>query len=185
MLQFSFTPFPVLETQNLILRQISPDDDHEVFEQRSNPETMKFIPRPLAETIEDAQKFIIECNSSIEKNDLINWAITKKEDNKLIGMIGFFRLQPENFRGEIGYILNPNFHRKGIMKEALDEALKYGFEDLHFHSIEAVIDPRNIGSEKLLQKTGFSKEAHFKENFFYKEEFLDTVIYSLLKSNYK
>ncbi len=185
MLQLNFTPFPVLETENLILRQISPDDDHEVFEIRSNPETMKFIPRPLAETIEDAQKFILECNTSIEKNDLINWAIAKKEDNKLIGMIGFFRMQPENFRGEVGYILNPNFHGKGIMKEALEKALHYGFEVLNFHSVEAVIDPRNSASERILQKTGFAKEAHFKENFFYKEEFLDTVIYSLLKSNHK
>lgn len=185
MLQFNFTPFPILETENLVLRQISVDDDQEVFEIRSNSETMKFIPRPLAKTIEDAQNFIVECNASIEKNDLINWAITKKEDNKLIGMIGFFRMQPENFRGEVGYILNPDFHGKGIMKEALEKALQFGFEVLNFHSIEAVIDPRNNASEKLLQKTGFEKEAHFKENFFYNGEFSDTVIYSLLKKNYK
>lgn len=181
MLQLNFTPFPVLETENLILRQINIEDDNEVFKIRSNPETMKFIPRPLAETIGDAQKFINECNASIEKNDLINWAITSKKDNKLIGMIGFFRLQPENFRGEIGYILSPDYHRKGIMKEALDKALNYGFENLKFHSVEAVIDPQNIASEKLLIKANFKKEAHFKENFFYKGEFLDTVIYSLLK----
>lgn len=185
MLQFNFTPFPVLETENLILRQIAQSDDQEVFQIRSDAQTMQYIPRPLAKTIEDAQKFIIDGTAGIEKNDLINWAIAKKEDNKLIGMIGFFRLQPENFRGEIGYILNPNFHRKGIMKEALDKALEYGFEVLNFHSIEAVIDPRNSGSEKLLQKAGFLKEAHFKENFFYKDEFLDTVIYSLLKKNHK
>lgn len=181
MLQFNFTPFPVLETENLILRQINLEDDNQVFEIRSNPETMKFIPRPLAETIEDAQKFINDCNASIEKNDLINWAITLKKDNKLIGMIGFFRLQPKNFRGEVGYILNPNYHGKGIMKEALDKALNYGFENLKFHSVEAIIDPQNIASEKLLIKANFKKEAHFKENFFYKGEFLDTVIYSILK----
>ena len=181
MLQFNFAPFPVLETENLILRQISPNDDHEVFELRSNPETMKFIPRPLAETIEDAQKFITECTTSIEKNELINWAIASKKEDKLIGMIGFFRMQPENFRGEVGYILNPNFHGKGIMKEALDKALQFGFRTLNFHSIEAVIDPKNTASENLLVKANFKKEAHFKENFFYNNEFLDTIIYSLLK----
>lgn len=185
MLQFNFTPFPVLETENLILRQIGLSDDQEVFQIRSDAQTMQYIPRPLAKTIEDAQKFINDGTAGIEKNDFINWAIAKKEDNKLIGMIGFFRLQPENFRGEVGYILNPNFHRKGIMKEALDKALEYGFGVLNFHSIEAVIDPKNIGSEKLLQKAGFLKEAHFKENFFHNDEFLDTVIYSLLKKNYK
>lgn len=181
MLQFNFTPFPVLETENLILRQISPNDDHEVFKLRSNPETMQFIPRPLAETIEDAQKFITDCNTSIEKNELINWAITSKKEDNLIGMIGFFRMQPENFRGEVGYILHPNFHGKGIMKEALDKALHFGFQTLNFHSIEAVIDPKNTASENLLIKANFKKEAHFKENFFYNNEFLDTVIYSILK----
>lgn len=181
---YNFSPFPILQTKNLILRQIHLDDAKEVFEIRSNPKTMKFIPRPLAETIEDAQKFITECNAGIEKNDYINWAIAQKEDNKLIGMIGFFRMQPENFRGEIGYILNPNFHGKGIMKEASDEAIKFGFEKMNFHSIEAVIDPKNVASEKLLQKLNFEKEAHFKENFFYKNEFLDTVIYSLLKTKF-
>lgn len=181
MLQFNFTPFPILKTKNLILRQITIDDDKEVFELRSNPQTMKFIPRPLAETIEDAQNFVTECNASIEKNELINWAITQKKDAKLIGMIGFFRMQPENFRGEVGYILNPDFHGKGIMKEALDKALSYGFKTMNFHSIEAVIDPENIASEKLLIKSDFNKEAHFKENFFYEGKFLDTVIYSILK----
>ena len=176
--------FPILQTANLILRQIHLEDANEVFEIRSNPETMKFIPRPLAETIEDAEKFITECNESIANNDILNWAIATKEDNKLIGMIGFFRMQPENFRGEIGYILNPDFHGKGIMKEAIDNVLKYGFEVLNFHSIEAVIDPRNNASERILQKTGFEKEAHFKENFYYNNEFSDTVIYGLLQRNF-
>lgn len=182
MLQFDFSPFPVLETKNLILRQINTDDAQEVLDLRSNPETMKYIPRPLTKTIEEALGFITETNNSIEKKELINWAITLKEDNKLVGMIGFFRMQPQNFRGEVGYILHPNSHGKGIMKEALEKAIRYGFEGMKLHSIEAVIDPRNLSSEKLLQKTGFIKEAHFRENFFYNGEFEDTVIYSLLKS---
>ena len=48
--------------------------------------------------------------------------------------------------------LMTKFQGQGIMKEAADEALKYGFEELHFHSIEAVIDPRNNASERILQK---------------------------------
>lgn len=183
MLNFNFTPFPLLETENLILRQINTNDVTAVFKLRSNAETMKYIPRPLAKTMDDALTFINEGTTSIEKNELINWAIANKTENKLVGMIGFFRMQPENFRGEIGYILNPDFQGKGIMKEAIDAAISYGFEHLKFHSIEAVIDPRNVASEKLLLKVGFEKEAHFKENFFYKGEFLDTVIYSLLQTS--
>ena len=47
MLEFNFTPFPVIETERLLLRRITNDDVNEVFELRSNPETMKYIPRPL------------------------------------------------------------------------------------------------------------------------------------------
>ena len=44
--------------------------------------------------------------------------------------------------------------------------VKYGFEEMKLHSIEAIIDPANLASEKVLQKNGFKKEAHLKENEF-------------------
>ena len=53
------------------------------------------------------------------------------------------------------------------------------------HSIEAVIDPDNIASEKVLLKNNFVKEAHILENELYEGTFWDTVIYSILKRNYK
>ena len=55
---------------------------------------------------------------------------------------------------------------------------------MNLHSIEAVIDPRNIASEKVLQKCGFLKEAHLIENEYYEGKFWDSVIYSLLKRNF-
>jgi ribosomal-protein-alanine N-acetyltransferase len=81
-------------------------------------------------------------------------------------------------------MLLPEFHGKGIITEAIKVVVKYGFEVMQLHSIEAVIDPRNYASEKVLQKCGFIKEAHFLENELYNGNFLDTVIYSLLKRNY-
>jgi ribosomal-protein-alanine N-acetyltransferase len=56
---------------------------------------------------------------------------------------------------------------------------------MQLHSIEAIIDPENGASESVLQKNGFVKEAHILENEYYNGEFLDTVIYSLLKRNFK
>ena len=54
---------------------------------------------------------------------------------------------------------------------------------MQLHSIEAIIDPENFASEKVLQKNGFVKEAHLKENEFYDGRFLDTVIYSILNQH--
>ena len=182
MLNLNFTPFPVIETERLILRRITNDDVNEIFELRSNPETMKYIPRPLVKTIEDALEHVAMIEEKIVTNVGINWGITLKDSSRLLGIIGYYRMQPENYRAEIGYMLLPDFHGKGIISEAIERLIAYGFDDLKLHSIEAVIDPENAASEKVLQKCGFVKEAHLKEAEFYEGKFLDKVIYSLLNS---
>lgn len=182
MLNFNFTPFPVIETERLILRRITNDDVNEIFELRSNPETMKYIPRPLVKTTEDALEHVAMIEEKIVTNVGINWGITLKGNSKVLGIIGYYRMQPENYRAEIGYMLLLDFHGKGIISEAVNRLITYGFDDLKLHSIEAVIDPENIASEKVLQKCGFVKEAHLKEAEFYEGKFLDKVIYSLLNS---
>jgi ribosomal-protein-alanine N-acetyltransferase len=180
MLTINFNPFPILETERLLLRRIDTNDINEIFALRSNPETMKYIPRPLVKTNEDALEHIAMIDAKIENNEGINWGITLKNDPKLIGIIGHYRIKPEHFRAEIGYMLLPEFNGKGIIPEAVKEVVDYGFNVMKLHSIEAIIDPENFGSEKVLQKNGFVKEAHLKENEFYDGRFLDTVIYSLL-----
>ena len=98
----------------------------------------------------------------------------------LIGTIGFWRIESENHRAEIGYLLDPAFHGKGMMHEAMKVVLDYGFGTLKLHSVEANIDKDNEASMKLVERCGFVKEAHFKENYYFEGQFLDSVIYSLI-----
>jgi [ribosomal protein S5]-alanine N-acetyltransferase len=180
MLDINFTPFPILETERLLLRRVVKEDVNEIFSLRSDKETMKYIPRPLVKTEEEALAHIEMIYEKIENNEGINWAITLKNAPKLIGLIGHYRIKPEHFMAEIGYMLLPEYQGKGIITEAIKETVKYGFEIMKLHSIEAVIDPENLASEKVLQKSGFEKEAHLKENEYYEGRFLDSVIYSIL-----
>lgn len=182
-MQINFTPFPNLETERLYLRRITAEDANEIFELRSNKETMKYVPRPLAKTKDDALRHMAIIEERIINNEGINWAITLKNNPKLIGLIGHYQIKPEHYRAEIGYMLLPEYHGKGIISEAVEELIKYGFNELKLHSIEAIIDPENKASERVLQKNGFIKEAHLKENEYYDGRFLDTVIYSLLNKS--
>ena len=184
MLTINFHPFQNLETERLLLRRLNKDDVNEVLELRSNPEVMKYVPRPLAKTKEEALAHIALIEDRIVTNDGINWAITLKGSPKMIGIIGHYKIQPENYRSEIGYMILPQYNGKCITTEAVKVAVEYGFDQLQLHSIEAIIDPENSASEKVLQKNGFVKEAHLIENGFYDGKFLDTVIYSLLKRNF-
>ncbi len=185
MLEINFHPFKNLETERLLLRRLAETDVAEILELRSNPETMKFIPRPIAKTKEEALAHFKMIDDKIENNEGINWAITLKGNPKLIGIIGHYRIQPENHRCEIGYMILPQYNGQGIVTEAIKVVLEYGFTDLQMHSIEAVIDPENKASERVLQKNGFVKEAHIIENELWDGKFWDTVIYSILKRNFK
>lgn len=181
MLEVNFTPFPELETSRLFLRKFNLDDKEAIFELRSNPEVMKYIPRPLATNIEDAVKHIETILKRLDENEGINWAIVEKSSGKVIGIIGLFQLTKENYRAEVGYMLNPNWHNKGIMHEVLQKVIHFGFENMKLHSIEALIDPENVASSKLLLKNKFRKEAAFKQNCFFQGKFYDSEVYSLVR----
>jgi ribosomal-protein-alanine N-acetyltransferase len=184
MLQLNFSPFPILESERLRFRKLTDEDAPEVLVLRGNTKTMQYIPRPLIENIEGALAHIKMINDKIDENLDINWAVTEKENDKCIGIIGFYRTQPEHYRTEIGYMIIPEHWGKGYVTEAVKTLLDFAFNTLDFHTIEAVIDSRHASSERVLIKNGFVKEAHFKENFYYNNEFTDTVIYSILKRNF-
>lgn len=182
MLSFVFNPFPVLQSERLLLRKISHDDTESLFKLRSDPSTMRFIPRPVARHHDDVTELIQRILSELNENKSINWAITLKEDNVLIGTIGYVRMSPENHRAEIGYMLSKHHYGKGIMNEALTAVLDYGFTTLKLHSVEGVVSPDNIASSNVLKKCGFIKEAYFKEKEYINGQFEDIEVYSLIQS---
>src|SRR5687767_15596610 len=136
---------------------------------------MQYINRPLTHCVEDAQKWITVIIDNLQKDDGITWCICLKEEPSVhVGSIGLWRIDKENHRGEIGYMLEPSLQGKGIMYEAIQPVLHYGFHDIRLHSIEAQIDPRNQASAALLRKAGFVQEAYFKENYYLHGGFADT-----------
>ncbi len=185
MLTFDFSHFPILETDRLLLRKLADTDVQEVFEMRSDPKSMQYIPRPLAKSLEDARNHISMINGAIDKNEGINWAVTLKGEDKLIGIVGFYRTSFDDYRSEIGYMISQDQYGKGIVTEVVAKLVQYGFEKLGFNSIEAIIDPENIASERVLQKNGFTKEAHFRENLLYDGKFLDSVHYGILRRDFE
>jgi ribosomal-protein-alanine N-acetyltransferase len=181
MLEINFLPFPNLETERLLLRQVNTTDVNAILSLRSNDEVMKYIPRPYLKNEEEALELIEMFDTKIENGLGINWGIAFLEQpEKILGIIGHYRLKPEHYRAEVGYMLFPEYNGRGIISEALKKVVEYGFKEMKLHSIEAILDPGNIGSEKVLLKNGFIKEAHLIENEYYEGRFLDTMIYSIL-----
>ncbi|WP_264563913.1 GNAT family N-acetyltransferase [Flavobacterium sp. N3904] len=181
MLHINFNPFPNLKTERLSLRQVNTNHADAILALRSNDEVMKYIPRPYLKNKEEALELIAMFDDKIENGIGINWGIYfHDQPGKLLGIIGYYRMKAEHYRAEVGYMLFPEYNGKGIISEALQKVVEYGFKEMQLHSIEAILDPENKGSEKVLLKNGFVKEAHLIENEFYEGRFLDSMIYSIL-----
>ncbi len=185
MMQVYFQPFPILETGRLYLRQVHDDDAAAIFALRSNSNVMQFLDRPMATSIADAELLVKKIKESLERNEGITWGVCFKGDPHLVGTIGFWQITKEHFRAELGYLLHPNHQGKGLMQEAIEAALNYGFDVMQLHSVEANVNPLNNASIRLLERNNFLREAWFRENYYYNGKFLDTYVYSLLKQRHK
>ncbi|MEO6231414.1 MAG: GNAT family N-acetyltransferase [Ferruginibacter sp.] len=182
MLTTNFTLIQELTTDRLVLRKLVLADAPQILNMRGDDAVMQYIGKDKILTIADAETFINWINKSLDENEGITWAITLKETpHILIGTVGFWRLIKQHYRAELGYMLSPDYWKKGIMKEAILKLIEIGFTDIKLHSIEAHINPDNKASASVLLSTGFKREACLKENFYYKGLFRDTEIYSLLQ----
>jgi [ribosomal protein S5]-alanine N-acetyltransferase len=180
MLTLDLADPPELITARLRLRAPLTTDAPSIFALRSDPTTMSYVPRPLAGSVEDARILLDKVQQEMRENKGRTWAITRTGRTEALGLIGILRLKPEHYRAEVGYSLRREHWGKGYMSEALAAVAEHAFRILGFHSIEAVVDPRNIGSIRVLERNGFVREGLFKENFFHNGEFLDSGVYSLL-----
>jgi len=182
MLKFNFHPFPQLETERFILRQPQESDLDEFYFFRTDPSIKTYIDKEPEKNKGEVLQWLRGIQQSWENNEAILWGIQMKEEEKLIGNLGFWNIQAEHHRAELGYVLDPKQHKQGIMHECLQAIIAYGFERMKLHSIEANINPANEASRRLLLKNNFVKEGYFKENWYFRGKFGDSEIYSLLNS---
>jgi ribosomal-protein-alanine N-acetyltransferase len=180
MLSVNFLPFPVIETERMILRKMMHSDKNEILFLRSDPRTMQFLDREPLKNEEEALGLIQKILDALDKNEGISWGIELKGNSRLVGTIGYWRMEKENFRAEIGYMIEPDLQGKGYMQEAITAVIDHGFNVLNLHSIEANVNPLNKASIRLLERNGFVREAYHRENYYYNGKFLDSAIYSLI-----
>jgi RimJ/RimL family protein N-acetyltransferase len=172
-------------SERLMLRPIQLADSDLIFKYRANSVINQYqgwIPK----TIEDVHDFISK-QTSPEINLPGSWfqfVIMKKDDLELIGDIGVHFLDFAGWQIELGITLSENHHGNGYATEALTEIISFLFNQMNKHRIIASIDPRNLKSIQLFKRLGFRKEAHFKESIFMNDEWIDDLLYAVLKDEW-
>jgi ribosomal-protein-alanine N-acetyltransferase len=109
-----------------------------------------------------------------------------KETEMHIGWCGFHTWYIQHSRAEIGYTIWKETDRgKGYMKEALPPIIHFGFNNVNLHRIEAFIGPDNTPSINLVKSLGFEQEGYLREHYYTNNRFEDSIVFSLLRSEYK
>src|SRR4051812_6174738 len=110
---------PTLETERLVLRQLTLDDAPAYFEFSSDPEVTRFVSQPTHATLEETQQRISDLLESQAAGDHRQWGIILKETGKLIGACGLFGDSQRDKRAEMGYTVNRAYWNHGYMTEAV------------------------------------------------------------------
>jgi [ribosomal protein S5]-alanine N-acetyltransferase len=177
--------FPVIETERLILRQITKDDAEDIFKYLSDENVMKYYGLEPFKSIDEAMEEIGWYQSSFDEGSGVRWGITLKGHGKVIGSCGFLNKVPQHYRSEIGFELSKDHWGKGIANEALAAVIHYGFEQLNLQRIQALIEPPNLSSQKLVEKNGFIKEGLLRNYEYTCGKFDDLFMYSLIKQDFE
>ncbi|MBL7684138.1 MAG: GNAT family N-acetyltransferase [Flavipsychrobacter sp.] len=183
MIHLNFNPFPVLTTERLVLREMSMDDTEPYFIIRADEEMNKYIPNPRPKNHEETQAIIERMMSYARDNKSVAWTIADKETNQMLGSMCLWTMQGNDDGWEVGYAILTEHQNKGLMSEALQATVKYGFEVMNLPMIHAYTHKDNASSRHMLEKNGFARntilEATQSEIEDMKEEMQYMVIYTL------
>ncbi len=179
-------PFPILETERLILREWQDEDVNALFKLFGSEEVVRYTPVVCHTDPEQSMQTMRRFRARFhEKHEGIVWAVERKDTREVIGEAGIYEWSPQHFRLAIGYSLIPDHWGHGFATEMAREVVRYAFEDFPLFTVnrvEAQTDPVNQPSIHVLEKLGFTKEAYIRQGEFEKGRFVDLVLFSMLRA---
>lgn len=177
----------ILETKRCILRPISLEDAPDLFDYYNQDIVVKYLPFKKHKTISDTEKFIrLFFLKNYNEGKIGHYAIVLKEENRVIGNVGFNNISTSSKEGEMGICINPSYWGYNLSTELAQEMLRYGFKDLNLEKITAITFEDNKHSQKPLENLGFHYVKTFNKNL--KSKKVRNPIkcheYEMLKTNY-
>jgi len=171
-----------IETERFILRKVRMEDASAIFETYAqDPEVTRYLTWKPHQNIQDTEQFLLACGQLWRTGKDFAYAITLKDDNKLIGMFGLF---PMKLKLEVGYVLARPYWGKGYMTEVLRAVIEWAFKQPDIFRVQAFCDVDNIGSARVLEKAGMEREGLLRRYVLHpniSDEPRDVYLYAIVK----
>jgi RimJ/RimL family protein N-acetyltransferase len=172
-------------TERLVLRRYTHDDLPDVLGFASQPSVARVTSERIQATEEGIRKYIDLQNSyqPFEEDQVFELAIERKEDGKVIGLLGLIRRGHE--QGEIGWALGVEHRVQGYATEAARALMDYGFNSLGLHRIHADTNSDNPASWRVMERLGMRREAVLRDSVYENGQWLDRYIYGMLVDEWR
>ncbi len=175
---------PTLTTERLTLRALVPEDADDLLAFRGDPEVQKYNSKPMANASE-AERYIKLWNEESVGLKRQCWGIALRDVGQVVGLVGLGSWSKHDRSATLGYDLGQAHWGKGFGAEAAETVVRYGFEHMNLHRIEADTIADNWPSVRLLEKLGFTREATLRECSLEDDgAFHDSAIYGMLKREF-
>jgi uncharacterized cupin superfamily protein/RimJ/RimL family protein N-acetyltransferase len=171
---------PTLETERLVLRKLTLDDADVRLAMRSDPEHVRYLAGGAAPTLDEARAKMEWILRDMTLGYSRGWAVVKKDGGDVIGQAGLVRIDRANRRASLAYELRRTSWSAGYAREAVARLVRFGFEELDLHRIQAEVDPQNARSRRLVEALGFVYEGTLRGNHHFDGRFFDDAIYARL-----
>lgn len=175
-----------LAGKRVYIRKLKYSDAEDIYKNVNDKEVVRCtlnIPHPYPK--KGAIQFIRKTRYKSKKRKEYVFGIILKEENRLIGMVGLHRIDWKNKNSELGYWIGKNYWNKGLVTEAVSLILDFAFSQLKLHKVYAKLFEKNIGSRRVLEKSGFKLEGSFKEQRFKHNAWQNELEHGILAKEYK
>jgi len=172
---------PRLVTSRLVLRRLTVEDADAMFAFVRDPRITEFVSWEAHASIERTVLYLMTVETAYRESDLQEWGVTTRRGGRLVGTCGFARVDLDHARAELGYTIGRRYWGRGYATEAAAEVMRYGFEALDLHRVEAQCAVGNAASERVLVKLGMSCEAVLAERASIRGRFCDVKMFARLR----
>jgi ribosomal-protein-alanine N-acetyltransferase len=178
-------PFELV-SERIRLRDYRLDDLQAVHRYASDPEVVQYMPFG-PNTLSETEAFLVRAMESAraEPRRSFDVALTDRSTEELIGGIRLGVQSDIHRDASIGYILRRDLWNRGLVTEAATTLLEFGFRRLGLHRIWATCAVDNVGSARVLEKLGMTREAHLREHMWLRDRWRDSYLYAVLDREWR
>ena len=181
----TFSKMPVLQTERLTLRKLTPRDAQDMFDYAHRADVTRYLTWSPHPDVRYSREYLEYLQGRYAGGMYYDWGVIDRSTGKMIGTCGFTSFNCTHDKAEIGYVLHPDYWGKGLAAEAVKKILDFGFEKLRLHRIEAKFMKENARSFRVMEKVGMTFEGYEREAMFIKGRYVTVGTCAILKDEWE